>query len=76
MFFICIPGGMQDFNYLSGDCMEITIELTCCKYPKASVLESEWEKNKESLLQTLELVGSFFIKSVFQLLQALVLRSN
>ena len=48
---------MQDYNYLHGDCMEITVELTCCKYPLASTLGDEWQKNKYALLETLELVG-------------------
>ncbi|CAK8685595.1 unnamed protein product [Clavelina lepadiformis] len=56
-FWYDVPGGMQDYNYLHGDCMEITVELTCCKYPMASVLETEWVKNKEALLQTLELAN-------------------
>jgi carboxypeptidase D len=37
---------MEDFNYLYGDCFEITIEITCCKYPYAKELESEWNRNK------------------------------
>ena len=41
-----VAGGMEDFNYLHGDCFEITIELTCCKYPMARELESEWHRNK------------------------------
>ena len=44
-----VPGGMEDYNYLHGDCFEITIELTCCKYPKADELEKEWNLNKNSL---------------------------
>ena len=41
---------MEDFNYLYGDCFEITIELTCCKYPMASELENEWNRNKNALI--------------------------
>ena len=41
-----VAGGMEDFNYLHGDCYEITIELTCCKYPREETLESEWNRNK------------------------------
>lgn len=40
---------MEDYNYLYGDCFEITIELTCCKYPEASKLKDEWENNKNAL---------------------------
>ena len=45
---------MQDFNYVHSNCFEITMELSCCKYPKAKQLQSEWELNKESLLQFVE----------------------
>ena len=48
---------MQDYNYIHGGCMEITVELTCCKYPMASTLADEWKKNKDALLETLDLVG-------------------
>ena len=52
---ICIPG-MQDFNYVHSNCFEITIELTCCKYPDRSTLVTEWENNKESMLKYMEAV--------------------
>ena len=53
-----VPGGMQDYNYVHSNDFEITIELTCCKYPEANKLVSEWRNNKESLLKYMELVHS------------------
>lgn len=47
---------MQDFNYIYSNCFEITIELTCCKFPSASVLSDEWEYNRESMLTYMESV--------------------
>ena len=49
-----LVGGMQDYNYAMGGCMEITIELSCCKYPNADTLSGHWADNKEALLTYIE----------------------
>ncbi|EEB11212.1 carboxypeptidase M precursor, putative [Pediculus humanus corporis] len=48
-----LTGGMQDFNYVWYGCMEITLELSCCKYPPASRLPQFWEDNRASLIKFL-----------------------
>lgn len=43
-------GGMQDYNYVNSGCMEITLELSCCKYPHTQELPRFWMENKKALL--------------------------
>ncbi|XP_061844194.1 carboxypeptidase Z isoform X2 [Nerophis lumbriciformis] len=49
-------GGMSDFNYLHTNCLEITVELGCDKFPSEAELYPEWKRNKEALLSFLESV--------------------
>uniref|UniRef100_A0A4W4GVC5 Peptidase M14 domain-containing protein n=1 Tax=Electrophorus electricus TaxID=8005 RepID=A0A4W4GVC5_ELEEL len=51
-----VKGGMQYFSYLRGNCFEVTFELSCCKYPLASDLYTEWNNNREALLTYMEKV--------------------
>ena len=41
---------MQDYNYIWHGCMEVTLELSCCKYPQAVELPKFWDDNRLSLL--------------------------
>ncbi|KAB5554246.1 hypothetical protein PHYPO_G00048150 [Pangasianodon hypophthalmus] len=51
-----VPGSMNDFSYLHTNCFEVTVELSCDKFPHASELPTEWENNRESLLVYMEQV--------------------
>ena len=48
----------KDFNYLNSNCFEITVELSCCKYPPVSQLSTEWTNNLPALLAYLEQVST------------------
>ncbi|XP_070572081.1 carboxypeptidase D-like isoform X2 [Ptychodera flava] len=65
-----ISGGMQDYNYLHSNCFEVTLELSCCKYPLPAELTKEWENNKEALIayseEALRGVKGFVLDSVDQ----------
>lgn len=44
---------MQDYNYVYASCMEITLELSCCKYPMRNQLPKYWKDNKNALISYL-----------------------
>ena len=51
--FANIPGGMQDYNYIYAGCMEILVELSCCKFPTADTLSGHWSDNKDAMIKYL-----------------------
>lgn len=50
-----ISGGMQDYNYVMHNCMEVTVELGCNKFPGISGLARVWEQNRKALLSYLSM---------------------
>uniref|UniRef100_A0A8D1ZHG8 Peptidase M14 domain-containing protein n=1 Tax=Sus scrofa TaxID=9823 RepID=A0A8D1ZHG8_PIG len=55
-FWYPLKGGMQDYNYIWAQCFEITLELSCCKYPREEKLPGFWNDNKDSLLEYMKQV--------------------
>ncbi|KAF4077661.1 hypothetical protein AMELA_G00210550 [Ameiurus melas] len=51
-----VRGSMQDFRYFRGNCFEVTFQLSCCKYPLAADLYTEWNNSREALLAYMEKV--------------------
>ncbi|XP_021002505.2 carboxypeptidase D isoform X1 [Parasteatoda tepidariorum] len=48
-----LTGGMQDYNYVYGGTMEVTFEISCCKFPMKTELPRYWRENKKALLHFL-----------------------
>lgn len=51
-----LAGGMQDYNYVWAQCLEITLEVSCCKYPPVKELPALWTDNREALLAFIQQV--------------------
>jgi carboxypeptidase D len=47
---------MQDWNYIHTNDLEITVEVSCFKYPKAKDMMDYWNLNRQSLLEYMEQV--------------------
>lgn len=48
-----LTGGMQDYSYVWGGCMELVFEVSCCKYPYRQELARYWTDNRKALLRFL-----------------------
>eukprot|EP00002_Diphylleia_rotans_P000388 TRINITY_DN10203_c0_g1_i2.p1 TRINITY_DN10203_c0_g1~~TRINITY_DN10203_c0_g1_i2.p1 ORF type:complete len:519 (+),score=102.39 TRINITY_DN10203_c0_g1_i2:39-1595(+) len=57
-----IFGGMQDWNYINTDTMEITLEVSQDKYPSASTLKKFWTDLLPGLLGYLEIVNKYGVR--------------
>uniref|UniRef100_A0A4W6FHU9 Carboxypeptidase M n=1 Tax=Lates calcarifer TaxID=8187 RepID=A0A4W6FHU9_LATCA len=44
-----LSGGMQDYNYVWAQCLELTLEVSCCKFPPVRELPALWTENKRAL---------------------------
>lgn len=44
-------GGIQDWVYLNTNCLSITVELGCMKFPNANDMHKYWSDNKKSLIK-------------------------
>lgn len=48
-----IIGGMQDYGYLNYGTIEMTMEISCCKYPNENLLVSYWNMNRNAMIELL-----------------------
>lgn len=53
---LVFTGGMQDYNYVWSQCFELTLEVSCCKFPPAGELPALWMDNRKSLLAYIQQV--------------------
>ncbi|XP_068558679.1 carboxypeptidase M [Cebidichthys violaceus] len=51
-----LSGGMQDYNYVWAQCLELTLEVSCCKFPPVQQLPALWTENRKSLLAFIQQV--------------------
>ena len=49
-------GTLKDFTYLFTNSLDISVGVSCCKYPVRFALFREWQNNKDSLLAFIEQV--------------------
>ncbi len=60
-----VSGGMQDINFWALGCFEITLEISCCKFPLPEQLVTNWQENKNALISYLKMANTG-IKGIVQ----------
>lgn len=48
-----IVGGMQDYAYLNYGTIDMTMEISCCKYPNENLLLAYWNSNRDAMVELL-----------------------
>ena len=48
-----VTGGMQDYGYFNYGTIELTMEISCCKYPNGDLLANYWDYNRDAMLDLL-----------------------
>ncbi|XP_006821427.1 carboxypeptidase D-like [Saccoglossus kowalevskii] len=61
-------GVIQDYTYVYHSCIQITIEVSCCKYPPENEIEGYWNENKDAMLE--------YIKQVHRGIKGMVVDQN
>ncbi|EYC11208.1 hypothetical protein Y032_0051g2075 [Ancylostoma ceylanicum] len=51
-----LAGGMQDWQYIHTNALEVTIEMGCFKFPTNDMIPKMWDEHKYALLSYLEMV--------------------
>lgn len=51
-----VAGGMQDWQYINTNCLEITVEMGCYKFPRKNMLPQLWNEHKYSLFAYMEYI--------------------
>ncbi|XP_064612625.1 carboxypeptidase D-like [Liolophura sinensis] len=61
-----IVGGMQDYNYLFEGCMEVLVEMSCCKFPYEQELKRLWDEHRAPLLAYLQQINLLGVRGVIR----------
>jgi hypothetical protein len=69
-----IAGGMQDYGYLNYGTIELTMEISCCKYPHADLLANYWNYNRDAMIELLFQAqrGNSIVRLIFRIVKTFI----